>query len=459
MTNTTPKDERPSMGKPLTNYPSGDISVPKRTGTKRKASQSWDRKFSSFTDAELANKRTELGKELSVATKELKRFVSMDSQYWDRYIEIARLRTEQAQLESQLGLRKSSSPDDMSWYDTEAAQSLKVEHDSWAQFQSIMRKHATRMQVRLQSSRERFFRLFATSRVGLDLPGGAGRRSKTRQSNMVQSIIKCYCPEPLIAEHRWDPVLRDWVHRDLVKGAHLYPWKQGAWMDEIFGPGTREELFAPQNGLFLHTTVEDALDKGQIAIIPDIDMEPANPMMPDDDLKERQDRIKHWEQQEVKDYKVIVILKNHKAVTKAVFPPDHYGTQNLAGLNGRKLVFLTNFRPRARFVWWTYMNSLLRAAWNSDVKYQHEEVRKCTRYWGTRGRYVKRNQLLGFVEEMGHDVESILDDSSEGEPEDEDGGENGSDEPGLELVEALVQGAITSSTKCGEGKEEETTNN
>ena len=28
-------------------------------------------------------------------------------------------------------------------------------------------------------------------------------------------------------------------------------------------------------------------------------------------------------------------------------------------------------------------------------------------YWGTREPYVKRNQLLGFVEQIGHDVESI----------------------------------------------------
>ncbi|KAF4419181.1 hypothetical protein FACUT_11561 [Fusarium acutatum] len=332
MTNATPNDERPSMDKPLTNYPSSDISVLKRSSNKRKASQSWDRKFSTFTDDELANKRTELGKQLSDATKEHKRYVSMDSQYWDRYIEVARLRQEQAQLESQLGLRKSSSSDDMS------------------------------------------------------------------------------C------------------------------WKQGAWMNEIFGAGAREELFAPENGLFLHVTIEKALEKGKIAIVPDIDMEPANPMMPNEDLRERQDRMKHWEQQEIKDYKVIVILKNHKDVTKSVFNPEHYGIENLASLDGRKLVFLTDFRPRA--------------PWNNDVNYQHEEVRKCTRYWGTRSRYVKRNQLLGFVEEMGHDVESILDDGGESEHEYDDH-EQGSDEPGLELVEALVQGAITSSMKCGEAKEEE----
>ena len=42
-----------------------------------------------------------------------------------------------------------------------------------------------------------------------------------------------------------------------------------------------------------------------------------------------------------------------------------------------------------------------------DKSMIQKEVQKGTRYWGTRGRYVKKNQLLGFVEELGQDVESI----------------------------------------------------
>ena len=39
---------------------------------------------------------------------------------------------------------------------------------------------------------------------------------------------------------------------------------------------------------------------------------------------------------------------------------------------------------------------------------QIQEVRKGVRYWGTHKRYVKRNQLLGFIEELGHDVDNIV---------------------------------------------------
>jgi hypothetical protein len=36
-----------------------------------------------------------------------------------------------------------------------------------------------------------------------------------------------------------------------------------------------------------------------------------------------------------------------------------------------------------------------------------KEAARGMRYWGICGPYVKRNQLLGFVEQIGHDVESI----------------------------------------------------
>lgn len=43
-----------------------------------------------------------------------------------------------------------------------------------------------------------------------------------------------------------------------------------------------------------------------------------------------------------------------------------------------------------------------------EYNIQIREVRKGVRYWGTYKRYVKRNQLLGFIEELGHDVDSIV---------------------------------------------------
>ncbi|KAL7629652.1 hypothetical protein AAE478_001175 [Parahypoxylon ruwenzoriense] len=58
-------------------------------------------------------------------------------------------------------------------------------------------------------------------------------------------------------------------------------------------------IFSPCNGLFLHTTIERALDKGWLVIVPDVDLEPSNPARPLDDLTDRQERLKSWEKQDV----------------------------------------------------------------------------------------------------------------------------------------------------------------
>lgn len=195
-------------------------------------------------------------------------------------------------------------------------------------------------------------------------------------------------------------------------------------MDDIFGKGASSEIFSAVNGLFLDTEIEDALNKGLIAIVPDVDLEPRNPQLPQDDQDERQQRIREWESQPIKEFKVVVVNKLSPEVTKIKFLKDQEGVATLMDLHNRKLVFKTDFRPRARYVWWTFLNTILRTAWNAKLNHgnvQHVEVRKATRYWGTRGRYVKENQLLGFIEELGQDVNSILNcainDEGEGDKE------------------------------------------
>lgn len=364
----------------------------------------------------------------------------MDDEYWDRYLEISQLHQDHAQMESQIGLRKFQETPGQSWYDQPDAQSLKLQHDSWSQWDSIMKKHVKRIQNRVASGRETFVRLFTTSKVGLDLPAGVGRRDSSLQSNFVASMIKAYCPDPPAIDHRWEPVLQKWMDDDCVHAAHLFPYRQSPCMDEIFGKGASEELFAPENGLFLHKHIENALNKGLLAIVPDLDLDPADPQFPLNDQQERQNRVKEWENWPVKDYKIVIIDKdNNRVKNTKLFIVEDFGFQTLGELDGRKLVFKTNFRPRARYIWWTYLNTILRTAWNQqgkDGNVQHHEVRKATRYWGTRGRYVMQNQLLGFVEEIGHDVESILEQGDDNED---------TQEPGLEAVVAIVQEAMVSS--------------
>jgi hypothetical protein len=139
--------------------------------------------------------------------------------------------------------------------------------------------------------------------------------------------------------------------------------------------------------------------------------QPKDKGLPRDDFAERKQRLRDWENAPTKEYKVIVLDGDNKKVKKVrwrdgdVFRP-------LSDLNERPLKFLTDFRPRARYVWWTFMNAILQATWRKkenggDILQQ--EVAKATRHWGSPGSYVKKSLLRGIADEICQDIESILD--------------------------------------------------
>ncbi|RGP63854.1 hypothetical protein FLONG3_9748 [Fusarium longipes] len=407
---------------------------------RRHISQEWDQEFSEDNLKELRLRQDAVREKLSSVRKHLKRKISMDmdDEYWDMYLTVSRLHIEQAKIDSQIGLEKSQKLNE-DWYTTPAAEKHKLKFDSWSQWERLMSKHKSKIQKRMPTSRDAFARLFTTSKHGLDI-NVQDKRDKSVQANMGKAMVEAYCPDTGNPRNRWDPVLRRWGTNADVHAAHLYPWAQGPYMDDIFGEGTSDnDLFSPHNGLFLTTCVEDALEKGKLVIVPDVDITPADPHRPLDDLEARHERAKRWEETIPKEYKIIVLRVNDPKIT-ATLPLVYQtpGVTRLLDLHDRKLEFITDARPRARYIWWTFLNAVLRVSWNSnsgDGNLQHAEARAATRYWGTRRQYVKRNQLLGFVEEIGHDVESILTDALETEEDNYDGA------PRYEATQALVETA------------------
>ncbi len=103
---------------------------------------------------------------------------------------------------------------------------------------------------------------------------------------------------------------------------------------------------------------------------------------------------------------------------KEILFSKRFGVQSLEGLHNKPLKFLTDARPRSRFIWWIFLSAITKLSWRQkqdDKTAIQLEVGKRTRYWGTRGKYVRENQLLGFIEELGQDVNSILDNKLEEE--------------------------------------------
>ncbi|CEI68060.1 hypothetical protein FVEN_g7671 [Fusarium venenatum] len=419
----------------LSTYPSDNetLSLPKKSGTKRRhVSQQWDRQFSDLTQDDLENKRKKIGKELSEARANMKRQVSMDAEYWERYEQVANLSREDAQIESQRGLEAvlNEQKEASEWYESEDGERYQLKYSVWNQISNTIQRQRQRMVDRKGTPREGWVKLFISSKLGMGLATkdtGVGPRDTSDQSNFKQALIDAYIPRRKrpIRKVLWDPVIGDWFQT--LQGAHLFPYSQGIFMDDIFGKGSQKELFSYKNGLLLHEDIKKALENGFVAIVPDIDLEPASPRLPLNDKEERDQRIRAWQKAKPKEYKFIVLNKKNPAVTEE-FPLPAYGVPNIAALDGKRLQFLTSKRPRARYIWWTYLNAIVRNSWSqklTEVNLQHQEVQKRTLY----GSYIKKNQLLGFIEEIGHEVGDALEFDSE---------EEVSDEPRLEGIGAMV---------------------
>ena len=81
---------------------------------------------------------------------------------------------------------------------------------------------------------------------------------------------------------------------------------------------------------------------------------------------------------------MVVLDPKPSMMQKKIFDKDNGDpVDTLAELDGRPLKFLNDFRPRSRYVWWTYLNALIqlslreKASINTAIQ---QELSKSTRY-------------------------------------------------------------------------------
>ena len=172
-------------------------------------------------------------------------------------------------------------------------------------------------------------------------------------------------------------------------------------MDELFGRDAddREELFEAQNGMMMSSDAEKRIANGCIVLVPDV---------PNDATAIVYDE---WAKAKIKNYKLRVLRPTDKCMRPAL-PGSRINKEHGADrkhwheLDGQKVTFRSDFRPRARYLCWQFAVSLLRKA----LQTQHRENNPLTeefgkQFWGTRGRWIKQKHLLGFTEYLGHAVE------------------------------------------------------
>ena len=189
--------------------------------------------------------------------------------------------------------------------------------------------------------------------------------------------------------------MKEWFFHASTQAAHLFAYMHGQdLMDSIFGVMPTPELFSPLNGLLLSRDVESVFDDGFLVIVP---------RLPDDPSAAQ---ISLWHSSDPKEYKVRIIDKNSKLNDEFIKVGSPRKWKHLDGTN---VEFKNDFRPRARYLYFHYCVQMLRLAWRENPQGTTLKKQIGKGYWGSRGRYLPRSMLLAFIEEMGHEYDSLLD--------------------------------------------------
>jgi hypothetical protein len=181
-------------------------------------------------------------------------------------------------------------------------------------------------------------------------------------------------------------------------------------MDSIFGVMETPELFSPRNGMIISEIVEEKFDKDFMAIVPRLPDHPTPA------------QVQAWNISEPKQYKVRILNLKNPDVDMIIRPESD---QTWRDLDGVDVEFLSMFRPQARYLYFHYCIQVLRRAWRAErsAAEQMKEGFKSA-FWGMRGSYLPKSMLRGFIEELGHGYEELLEratnDRATANPEDED---------------------------------------
>ncbi|PLB53872.1 hypothetical protein P170DRAFT_396820 [Aspergillus steynii IBT 23096] len=344
--------------------------------------------------ADLRNEKRQLELEAKDAQKKLKPRGSFDAEFWTTATEVESLHLRKTRVVSDISISEFQGKTS-DWERTDVARNL-FEQIRAQEYR--VRKFKAQSEQLSQNSRTRrfcasFMKLFTTSTLGLGAKerAGAGKRDSSEQSCFRAELMLQYKSMHDTQDFAWCPILGEYVEVESVTASHLFSYKHGqATMDAIFGKTSPPELFSAKNGLIMCSKIEKVFDSGAIVIVPDI---PERPL---------RSALQEWIQKETRDYKTKIIDPAGLKMEKDIIA---IGGLKWKDLDGRKLQFKGDFRPAARYLYFHYCLQILRRAWRAGPG-QHaaftlqEELGKPV--WATPGRYIPRNMLLAFVEELGH---------------------------------------------------------
>ena len=118
---------------------------------------------------------------------------------------------------------------------------------------------------------EQFLKLFSVT-AGF---GRSGPREKEVQAEFKNQLLEKYGARNMDPRRNtlWCCVRDEYVDYELIKAAHIFPYKHGQdAMDAIFTrPNPEEpEPVSPLNGLLIHGGIKVLLDRGNMVIVPNV---------------------------------------------------------------------------------------------------------------------------------------------------------------------------------------------
>lgn len=246
--------------------------------------------------------------------------------------------------------------------------------------------------------------MFTCSRIGLNAAkAGVGVRESSDQRAFKKNILRDYNLEPDRSDKNkrglyWSVVHGTWMVDDVMTAAHIFPVSWGQkMMTEMFGDECKDELFSSRNGLLLPKGIKRAMDEWAIVIVPDLPNDP--------DINE----VKPWIASAPREYKFRVLDHSHPELSKRISSSDD-DTRLGKDLDQSRLIFRGNHRPRARFLWLWFACAILKRFWASPI---HGAPEKLTSQfgrgvWATAGHYLRRDFVLGIMEEMDHEIDDFM---------------------------------------------------
>ncbi len=381
------------------------LQVPERTSSKR------------IRDYE--DERTVIDKERAeIKSKRIKPSSSFDVGYWTARRIVAEKSAESLTLTKKIFMAKMELEHDKTkeWLLTEEGRKLSEQEAALRLEAKLYEKQEERLKNPDQPGgfhlRRAFLQLFTGHSAGLNVESGRGQRDSGLQSQLRTELLQEMRPEhPDDLRQLYNcPITGLWHVK--VTAAHIFPSAAGedimtsifglAQLDKVIGePETgQSELFRAVNGILWCEEAEERWSKGFFTIVPSVSDEPSK------------QEIRAWQESNPKEYKIRILDHKAKLMQMKLLETD----RTWQDLDGEAVKFKTDFRPRARYLYFAYCCAMLRQAHNQQHQVvTQQQLRK--KFWGTPGAYMRRHMLLGFVEELGHDYEYLLEGAKEGQDE------------------------------------------